>query len=447
MSLAQTSESVLHAITPGTCEDMTYPGATNTAVQCFSALTDNRFTIGLPSTNQGSTSQLIFNPAQGLSDIVVTCTLPPQSGTLYVGYAFPQGWLGAMINTVALRIGGSSLYYWTGAQIMVDTLQECENQGKQQGVFNLGGAALGTVTTATAPVASVTAFPTNAKDPLLSGSFYLKMPFNTISSLQKTLALPTDLLTQPVQILITWKNFSDVAFQYQTTTSPASQSLPTAFANCSARFRQTTLVNSEHLLSRREDMNSKMLVYPLRSFSQTEFTTQVATTVGVPFSINATGLRSGSIKWIDVYVTSPSISGAGNNWNFVPITQLQFLVNGLIYYDASNDDALMWNLCDSAVPLQVSTTGYTSSATPTTNSTTLTATTSTMSWYRIQLGQKPYAMAYENEMSLGLNIANSVCNINMSVATQVNETVTVRLVYHYACNLIFTKGTAEYLFT
>ena len=195
MSLAQTSESVLHAITPGTCEDMTYPGATNTAVQCFSALTDNRFTIGLPSTNQGSTSQLIFNPAQGLSDIVVTCTLPPHSGTLYVGYAFPQGWLGAMINTVALRIGGSSLYYWTGAQIMVDTLQECENQGKQQGVFNLGGAALGTVTTANAPVASVTAFPTNAKDPLLSGSFYLKMPFNTISSLQKTLALPTDLNT------------------------------------------------------------------------------------------------------------------------------------------------------------------------------------------------------------------------------------------------------------
>ena len=425
----------------------TDPGATNTAVQCFSALTDNRFTIGLPSTNQGSTSQLIFNPAAGLSDIVVTCTLPPQSGTLYVGYAFPQSWLPAMVNTVALRIGGSSLYYWTGNQIMVDTLQECESQGKQQGVFNLGGAALGTVTTATAPVASVTAFPTNAKDPLLSGSFYLKMPFNTISSLQKTLALPTDLLTQPVQILITWKNFSDVAFQYQTTTSPASQSLPTAFANCSARFRQTTLVNSEHLLSRREDMNSKMLVYPLRSFSQTEFTTQVATTVGVPFSLNATGLRSGSIKWIDVYVTSPSISGAGNNWNFVPITQLQFLVNGLIYYDAANDDALMWNLCDSAVPLYVSTTGYTSSATPTTNSTTLTATTSTMSWYRIQLGQKPYALAYENEMSLGLNIANSVCNINMSVGTTVNETVTVRLVYHYACNLIFTKGTAEYLFT
>jgi hypothetical protein len=195
MSLAQTSESVLHAITPGTCEDMTYPGATNTAVQCFSALTDNRFTISLPSVNQGSTSQLIFNPAQGLSDIVVTATIPPLTGTLYAGYAFPAGWLCAMVNTVALRIGGSSLYYWTGSQVTVDTLQECENNGKQQAVFNLGGSALGVVTTAVAPVASVSAFPATEGNPLLSASFYLKMPFNTISSLMKTLALPTDLNT------------------------------------------------------------------------------------------------------------------------------------------------------------------------------------------------------------------------------------------------------------
>jgi hypothetical protein len=62
MALAQTSESVLHAITPGHCEDTYYPGSTNTAVQCYNALTDNRFTISLPSVNQGSTSQLIFNP-------------------------------------------------------------------------------------------------------------------------------------------------------------------------------------------------------------------------------------------------------------------------------------------------------------------------------------------------------------------------------------------------
>jgi len=448
MALAMTSESVLHAITPGHCEDLIYPGSTNTAVQCFNAITDNRFTISLPSVNQGSTSQLIFNPSQGLSDIIISATIPTSTSAsvntgTWGGYALPTGWLAAMINTVALRVGGSSLYYWTGAQILVDTLQECENNGKQQSVYNLAGAALyqgSAVPTYTGgAVSAAVQMPVNTPgSPLYSASIYLKMPFNSISSLQKTLPLGTDLLTQPVQFLITWKNFADVAFAFGNNTVG---NLPTAFTNVSARFRQTTLTNSEHLLARREDMNSKMLVIPLRSFCQTEFTTQVATTAGQSVSINATGLRSGSIKWIDVYVTSPAVSGAGNNWNFVPISALQMLVNGLIYYDAgSQAETQLWNLCDSAVPLSVTTVAYTAAG-----SNILNAVTGTMPWYRIQLGQRPYALAYENEMSLGLNIANSVVNINLTVP--VTETVTVRLVYHYAANLIATKGTMEYLFT
>ena len=442
-----TSESVLHAITPGHCEDLTYPGSTNTAVQCFNAINDNRFTISLPSQNQGSTSQLIFNPAQGLSDIIITATIPTATSTVngtgvWGGYAIPTGWLAAMVNTVARRVGGSSLYYWSGSQILIDTLQECENNGKQQSVFNIAGQALyqGTTTTPSTTggsASSVRVMPANAPDdPVYTASFYLKMPFNTISSLQKTLALNTDLLTQPVQLLITWKNFADIAFQFGSSVG----SIPTQFSKVSARFRQTTLVNSEHLLARREDMNSKMLVVPLRSFAQTEFVIQVPTQAGVPFSINATGLRSGSIKWIDVYVTSPAVTGAGNNFNFVPLQSLTMLVNGLVYYDAQSSETQLWNLCDSAVPLQVTTTAYTQGATNTLN-----AISGTMPWYRIQLGQRPYALAYENEMSLGLNIANSVININGIV--NVTETCNIKLVYHYACNLVATKGTMEYLFT
>jgi hypothetical protein len=447
MALAMTSESVLHAITPGHCEDLIYPGSTNTAVQCFNAINDNRFTISLPSVNQGSTSQLIFNPSQGLSDIIISATIPGSTSASvntgpWGGYALPTGWLAAMINTIALRVGGSSLYYWTGAQILVDTLQECENNGKQQSVFNLGGAALyqgSAVPTSTGgTVSAAVQMPVSTPgSQLYTAAVYLKMPFNSISSLMKTLPLATDLLTQPVQFLITWKNFADVAFPFGNNTVG---NLPTAFTSVSARFRQTTLVNSEHLLARREDMNSKMLVVPLRSFAQTEFTTQVAATAGQSVSINATGLRSGSIKWIDVYVSSPAVTGAGNNWNFVPINALTMLVNGLIYYDAQNAETQLWNLCDSNLPLSVTTCAYTAAG-----GNVLNAVTGSMPWYRIQLGQRPYALAYENEMSLGLNIANSVVNINLTVP--VTETITVRLVYHYACNLVATKGTMEYLFT
>lgn len=186
--LAQTSESVLHAITPATCDDKFYPGATNTEAQCFAAITDNRFTLSLPSTQQGSTSQLIFNPAQGLSDIILTATLPPLTGTLYTGYAFPKNWLNAMINTMALRVGGSSLYYWSSDQLLIDTLSECENGTKQEAYVLAGGVPL-----SASGASGTTAFPTDAASPLLSASLYVKMPFNSISALQKTLPLNTDL--------------------------------------------------------------------------------------------------------------------------------------------------------------------------------------------------------------------------------------------------------------
>lgn len=256
-------------------------------------------------------------------------------------------------------------------------------------------------------------------------------------------------LTQPVQILITWKNFADVAFPIFTSgDNGILGTLPTAFSSVNAQFRQTSLVNSEHLLSRVHDMNSKMLVYPLRSFAQTAFRTQVTgVNSGATFSLNATGLRSGSIKHIDVYFTTPTVAGAGNNWNFLPVKSLQMLVNGLIWYDSDNSNSALWNLCDSAVPLQVATTSYVvTTATPN----TVAASVGSMPFYRIQLGQRAQPLAYESEMSLGLNIANSVVNINAAVLlpTGVSDvTVTATLVYHYSCNLIATKGTMEYLFT
>ena len=55
-------ESVQHAVTPGSCEDMYYPGKENSELQCFPAVLNNRFYVALPSLNGGGTSTVIFNP-------------------------------------------------------------------------------------------------------------------------------------------------------------------------------------------------------------------------------------------------------------------------------------------------------------------------------------------------------------------------------------------------
>jgi hypothetical protein len=110
MSLAEASESIMHAITPGECKDTYYPGKENSDLQCFPALQDNRFYVSLPSLNQGATNTLIYNPTAGLSDIVLTASLPSANDSVtYAGWAFPRGWLPLMIDQVALRVGKDEL--------------------------------------------------------------------------------------------------------------------------------------------------------------------------------------------------------------------------------------------------------------------------------------------------------------------------------------------------
>jgi len=424
MSLAEASESIQHAITPGDCRDMYYAGKENSDLQCFPSLQDNRFYVSLPSLNQGSTNTIIFNPTQGLSDIVLTATLPPATSTVsYSGWAFPRGWLPLMVDQVALRVGGSSLYYFTGDQIFVDTLTDCEDGAKKQAVLDVGGAEL------------LTLPDFQAGSPNLSASMYLKMPFNSISALQKTLPLPTDLLSQPVQILITWKRFTDVALWYAPG-APQPALLCSSFASAQVNFRQTTLQNSEHLLARRENMNEKALTVPLRYFTQTAFRTNVTQTGGAKQTINLTGFRFGSVKYIDIWARPVG----GNGWNFAPITQLRLLINGLVMYDTQNSNNIMWSLCDRKTPASVSTTQLVVNPL----GSGVVANPSVASWVPIPFSQLSEPMAYSNDVTLGFPIANSVINLEVTFANDGAYELTAS--YHYACALMASKGTMEYVF-
>jgi hypothetical protein len=429
------SESVQHAITPAECKDFYYPGEGNTDAQCFPALVDNRFYVSLQSLNQGSSSVITFNPDQGLSDIVLTAVLPASTGATgvgsYFGYAMPRNWLGAMIGQVALRVGGSSLYYFTGDQIVVDTLTDCEDAAKKDAVFNLGGTEL----------LNVAAFST-ANVAGRSASIYLKMPFNSISALQKTLPLNTDLLTQPVQIIIQFKNFTEVAYWYGAGAAVPSN-LPTSFASGQVNFRKTTLQNSEHLLARRENMMEKALTIPLRYFSQTTFRANLpGVTAGNVQTINLTGFRSGSVKYIDIWAT-PLTAGSvtpGANWNYAALTGVQLLINGLVMYDSRDSNNLMWSLCERKIPTQINTTVLTTTA----GNGSATATPSTSPWVVIPFAQLCEPMAFENDVSLGFPIQNSVINLALTFAT--SGDYQVNAAYHYTASLVATKNTMEYVF-
>lgn len=99
-------ESVHHAIVPAECVDEYYPSEKRNEVQCFPTTVENRFRTDLPSLSFGSSATVVFNPMEGLQDIILTATLPAPSGTLYTDWALPRGWLSQMIRSVGIRIGG-----------------------------------------------------------------------------------------------------------------------------------------------------------------------------------------------------------------------------------------------------------------------------------------------------------------------------------------------------
>lgn len=99
-------ESVHKAIVPGEYKDYFYPGEENIEKQAFGQYQENRYIAAVPSLNFGSSSTVLFNPTEGLSDIVLTLELP--AGT-YTGLGLNQGWGYQCIRQLGIRIGNSSL--------------------------------------------------------------------------------------------------------------------------------------------------------------------------------------------------------------------------------------------------------------------------------------------------------------------------------------------------
>jgi len=422
-------ESVHHAIIPAECRDEYYPSEKTNSVQCFPSTVESRFRVDLPALNFGSSSTIVFNPGEGLQDIVLTAVLPAPTGSLYTNWALPRGWLSQLIRQVGIRIGGSSLYYFTADQLEIATFQDCEDGQKKDAVWQLAGSE----------VLTLAGF---ASDAARTASVYIKCPWNSISALQKPLPLPTDLLTQPVQLLIETNPASQVFFPL----AGALQSdLPSGFSSAQVQFKQVHMNDAGHQLARTHDMNSESLTYPLPYFQQTTFRTQVSASANQDVQINLTGFRSGSVKHINLWAIQVAdgsgnpVNRPGNNRNYSQIGAVRLSVNGLVYYDSQKYGNQLWNLCELKTPGYFSNTvladagGGAASATPVATP-----------WTRIPFAQVAQALANETNTTLGLAIANSVVNVSLQFPADGKYEIAAS--YEYVSELMFTRGSCEYVF-
>lgn len=421
------SEAIQHSIVPGDCADLYYPGMENTKKSCFPTYVENRYYQDLPSKGFGSSSTLLFNPDQGLGDIVLTLQLPAAHPS-YSAVGLSSGWGYNMIENVGLRIAGSSYYTFTGDQLLIAVLSDCEDSGKRDQILALGGQAL----------IKADDFADEAKR---TAYVYLKMPFNSVSAQEKPLPLPTDLLTQPVQIVIKLRSAANIFY------NPTSAVLPTTLFEATANFRQVHMMDGGNLLARREDMNVKALSYPLRYFQNTTFSVTQNAAAGQNVQLNLTGFRQGSLKSIDMWIVKAADANGGNALNYIPPEEVDLKINGLVYFQTKMQSSQIWSLIERKTAAAVSCSLVSGAAT---DGDALEANPFSAQWTFIPFAQHTEQLAdgdSENVLALGVPLQNSVVNISIKMPAGIDtDAYTFNFSYNYASTLMFSRGSCEYVY-
>jgi len=423
--------NVQQSIRPGDDMDTYYAGKENSKLQAHATVEDNRFFVALPSLNSGSSSTVTFNPNEGLAEVIMTMRLPAPSSA--AGLALQEGWGYAMLRRIGYRYGSSQLYYITGSQNLVEALSLCEDSGKKQQMFFLGGQALLTAAD-WADAGKRTAY------------IYLRLPHSSPALSGGALPFPTDVLTAPVQLQIDLNDFSRVVSKDPTQAGV----IPTSLELATVNFTQVTMQDSGDLVARRFDMSKHALTIPLADgWCQEEVQFPINVGANGQFQVSLTGCKAGDLRKLRVWVTKDSdqtpdpTTGKISPNKFVVPSQLTFAINGLIYLDSANGSWLLTNLLRRRQPPVVT---YSDIIPPAPPATAWTAAPYATVWCEIDLAQ-PHTLGDSQEVALvhGVPVMNSVMNLT-GIMPVGSTQYTVHCEYVLNCSWMASRGSAEFVF-
>jgi hypothetical protein len=408
--------SVQDMVRPGSVFDIYYYDADTNKKQAFATTQNTKYVQQFANLTGGS-SVFTIPPNNGLQDIICQFSASAVAGVDASGLALPRGWGYALIKQVSFRYGGSSQYFLTGDQILQNAMRKQTNRLAVDDILTLGGNSTIDQEHAISPVANVV----------------LTLPHNIPSGVNKSNPLPTDLLTQQVQITV---ELNSVASIYSVNGSAVA---PTTLASAQFQVQQVMLNNQSDALARRVDMAENAYAFPC------EFTQQVQR---IPLqntansqSVVLTGFRSGEVKSVQVWLTRGSdTSGATKNpFAWYPPLSIQSTYAGDIYarYDAGSWS--LWNLINN-------------NKTPLVDNIYLTFgggayTEGASVSYWVEL---PFAQTLEGEGSMntlvhGKPITNGIVNLDIITPTAQSDWI-LNVSYVYNSTLLFSSGTCDYVF-
>ena len=419
---------VQEAMRLGSSKDIYYYTRDTTHKQAIPTIVDNRFKQALNNLRQGS-STFIISVDQGISDILLAAQLPAQgvAGVDYTNLAVPTGWLYALINRISARYAGSSQYFWTGSQVLIENLREMPNPTCRDQLFSLGGAKM--------------VSPSDFAGDNLYAYAYLNLPHDSPNgSMLKPCPFPSELLSQPIVITV---ELNDVKSIFSSAVAGGSlASAPAELADAWFQVKQVHAKDRGELMVSAGD-RSKAYSFPTKAFYQNEITINLKDQT--TYQPLLTGFRAGEVRSIILWITKDSdtapITSAPfvkNFTNFVLPHDVQLLYNGTVYYDAKGTSSQFWNLVSCETPSQLQ------SSVLAINGGVIGSTPAVSNWVEIPFSQVYEQLSGSHMYVAGKEIMNAVVNLQLTLPD--TAAYTLHAVYAYNCVMMVSSGSVEYVF-
>jgi hypothetical protein len=413
-------------VRPGECVDLYYYDAETSKKQCFPTTQNTKYIQQFANLTGGS-SVFTIPPQNGIQDIVLEFVMPALTGSpSSVGLALPRGWGYALIKQVSFRYGGSSQYFLTGDQILQNALRAQPSRSTANDVFTLGGNTVIGTSWSTTQTANVV----------------LTLPHNVPSAFGKAHPLPTDLLTQQVQVTVELFPISQIVSVAASATS--ADVVPTSLTSAAFCVQQVMLNNQGDALARRVDMATNAYAFPCEFVQQVQ-RIGLANTASEQ-SVVLTGFRSGEVKslqcWLNRTSDSPTApqtyltQNQNNPFNWqLPKGSITMTYAGDVYARYDNASSPLFNLINGLKSPVVDNTVLAANV----------ASSSTAVWVELPFAQTQVDEDSHNTLVHGKPITNGIINLALTTPTGQSDWV-LNVSYVYNSTLLFSQGTCDYVF-
>jgi len=434
-------ESVVHESTQqmlvgGKCVDYQYPDPQTATKQCWRTSMNTKFVVGFNTLTAG-VNTLTIPPNNGISDVLVQLTLTPPTTTTNV--ALPQGWGYSLIQRLSYRAGGSSQFFLTGDQVLNNALRLCPDGSARDAMLQLGGPAI-------APGGW-----TNVNN--LVAYVWLSLPWAHPSAVSKMPPLPSDCLTQQIQVQLEINNITNIA------SNNGGSTAGLALASGAFYVQQVQLSNQGDSISRRMNMTEHSLNYPLE-FTQQEFSISLgAVSSGATQTVSLTGFRSGEVKEVVCWLTSDvDTAGVVKNYNkwYAPVN-LVVTYAGDQYARYDKGASQLWNLINGRIVPQAALSVNQTSGGSIVNQPSVTQ------WAILPFAQPYEPETYHTTLMAGKEITNGIVQLQftipqapdafsgptagaISAGGNIGGNWTIHFSYVYNSVLVFSQGTCDFAF-